>query len=116
MAAGRRSFSYNVNLMTQTTAPLRVQRAATVICLRRAKTPLPSVLTREGLGVIAEDVVSDSNQDGRIGALFGDAETATLKSGWEILMGQREAINWLRSTPERTVPMRYPGIMILSSR
>ncbi|RHY86733.1 hypothetical protein DYB35_010077, partial [Aphanomyces astaci] len=28
---------------------------------------------------------------------------------WEVLLGQSEVKNWLRSTPEATVLMRYPG-------
>lgn len=103
-------FSYNVNAITQTTAPLRVKRAATVMCVRRRTDRGPEVLSREELGVDSDTALQgDGNQDGRIMALFRGKRQATFSSGWEILMGQRECVNWLRSTKDKKVAMRYPG-------
>ena len=30
-------------------------------------------------------------------------------TGWEVLMGQSEVVNWLRSSPAKKAIMRYPG-------
>lgn len=41
--------------------------------------------------------------------VFGEGEEVSFTSGWQVLMGQREVTNYLRSTEESLVPMRYPG-------
>jgi len=41
--------------------------------------------------------------------IFGEAGRITFESEWEVLLGQGEVVNWLRTTPEKTVTMRYPG-------
>ncbi|CAE7167733.1 KIF13B [Symbiodinium necroappetens] len=46
---------------------------------------------------------------GRIAILFGQSASASFHSKWEILMGQGEVQNWMKSTPGHDVQMRYPG-------
>lgn len=73
----------------------------------RASTPQTTLLKSELLGKGGPGGTNDGQ--GPVSALFGKHEQATFESGWEVLMAQREAKNWLRSTPEKEVPMRYPG-------
>lgn len=85
--------------------PLRVRTAATVICVRRsiADRPFEPPLLRKDL---CEDPTEKSE---RTGLLFGSSDAATISSTWEVLLGQGEVQNWMRSTPEQTAAMRYPG-------
>jgi len=90
--------------MTATTAPLVVKHAATVVCARiRAK----------GVQTLALDEIRKGAElwsDDRVGHLFpkGGSEVS-FTSGWELLMGQGECVNYLRSTPSVTKLMRYSG-------
>eukprot|EP00931_Biecheleriopsis_adriatica_P076995 TRINITY_DN50640_c0_g1_i1.p1 TRINITY_DN50640_c0_g1~~TRINITY_DN50640_c0_g1_i1.p1 ORF type:complete len:367 (-),score=91.63 TRINITY_DN50640_c0_g1_i1:49-1122(-) len=95
-----------------TTVPLRVRTAATVICVRQAPQgrvgPAP-VSREEATG--GEDAWEGAGGDApsRLAMLFGKSQRASFHSRWEVLMGQREVQNWLKSSPGSDVPMRYPG-------
>jgi len=71
--------------------------AATVVCLRRRPGGSPGSVLK--LGALA----------------LPDAWWQRLPpvmdffNGWEVLMGQSECVNWLRSTRQQTVVMRYAG-------
>ncbi|CAE7593571.1 KIF13B [Symbiodinium natans] len=54
----------------------------------------------EGLG---------SDAAARIAILFGKSASASFHSKWEVLLGQGEVQNWMKSTPGHDVQMRYPG-------
>ena len=92
---------------TKTTAALRVKRAATcVIARRRLKPSGPDVLhVKELFGTNPID-----NTENRMNYLFGNNKSErTFSNGWELLLGQSECQNYLRSTPTSTSIMRYPG-------
>jgi hypothetical protein len=97
---------------------LAVQSSATVICLRQR---LPSSLTDEStLRLGANDIFPNFGEmtveqkkkafPVTLG-LFGEDGKASYRfdSGWEILLGQSEVINWLKSKPEKLTTMRYAG-------
>ena len=86
---------------------LSVTEAATVVCLRASGDTTPQVLTREDVLQGAEEMSVE--EDNRMQMIFGDRPEIVFTSGWEILMGQREVVNWMRSSPEKVVPMRYAG-------
>lgn len=94
---------------------VRVRRAATVICVRRPKLQSAAehvVTWKEAMGSSPwpPAVGADLDQQARVRALFGEArDRALLPATWEVLMGQNEVVNWLRSTPEKQHLMRYPG-------
>jgi len=41
--------------------------------------------------------------------VFGAADSVSFSSGWEMLLGQGEVQNWVRSSPGKAEHMRYPG-------
>ncbi|CAJ1341521.1 unnamed protein product [Effrenium voratum] len=90
------------------TAPLRVRTAATVVCIRRGEANavlgMEEATRREGA---YSGLKSDAAA--RIQILFGQAQQAQFHSSWQVLMGQAEVQNWMRSTPGQEVAMRYPG-------
>lgn len=92
---------------------LSVRDSATVICIRRrpaSARPKCETLARaelRGAGAPPPPKSSAGRQDALV---FGDGEVATFASPWQVLMSQREVVNYVRSTsPEELVPMRYPG-------
>jgi 8-oxo-dGTP pyrophosphatase MutT (NUDIX family) len=62
-------------------------------------------LLADACGVAEEGYGSDN----RIAMLFGDTNTASFTSGWEVLMGQSEVLNWMRSSSDTRAQMRYGG-------
>ena len=72
---------------------LSVVNATTVICLRRAVSAEPRVL-------------QCSRFDGMGGAMLKDRPEVAFRSGWQVLMGQAEVKNWMRSEPDSTTTMR----------
>jgi len=102
-----------------TTAPIRVRSAATVVCIRTSRRndelrARPAVLTRKeatGGDPACEDSRGDMSGDSgaRLRALFGKSTEAVLQSGYDVLMGQSEVQNWVRSSPSKPHPMRYAG-------
>ncbi|GBG28489.1 Hypothetical Protein FCC1311_047122 [Hondaea fermentalgiana] len=94
---------------------LAVRSAATVICVRRrceaeGGKPGEPVSFARRLKDKYGDALTTKNAFLK-GYLKGsDAEkNLCFESGWEVLLGQNEVINWLRSTPEKITTMRYPG-------
>ena len=85
---------------------LRVKESATVVILRQQVEvyAAPRRLTRRELGVHG----TQYDFENRVNTVFGKEQEVEFVSGWEVLMCQRESTNWLRSTPSKTVPMRYP--------
>jgi hypothetical protein len=76
---------------------LSVVNATTVICLRRA----PDA----GSG----HVLDATQFDGMGGAMLKLRAEVTFTSGWQVLMGQAEVKNWMRSDADSTTTMRYAG-------
>ena len=87
-----------------------VRRAATVICARQRKPRHPLVLKLEHIND-GSALEKDTNKaDKRTLHVFGKTSTTRkFVNGWEVLMGQSEVQNYLRSTPSSIVPMRYGG-------
>ena len=86
---------------------LSVTEASTVVCLRATGDSTPQILTRAEVLQGAEEMSVE--EDNRMEMIFGDRDEIVFTSGWEILMGQREVTNWLRSTAESLAVMRYGG-------
>jgi len=87
----------------------QVSQAATVVCVRRSVQPSSQSITREQLTLLKSDLKDDDSQWLRS---FGAATPSLdFESGWEVLMGQSEVQNWLRSTSSQAAIMRYPGEM-----
>lgn len=87
------------NLMVR--GKLIVRNAATVLCVRqKASVGGRTIISRKDL---MDCPVADS--------FLGSAERDAFefKSSFEVLMGQSEVINWMKSTPEKLVTMRYAG-------
>ena len=79
---------------------LTVRNAATVVCLRRRKMPSAPVqrMSQRSRNRLAS----------AFGAGPGLAEFEWIE-GWEVLLGQNEVVNWLKSSADRIALMRYPG-------
>lgn len=91
------------------TAPLRVRAAATVICIRSKEGINAAISLEEATRNEAPVAELGSDASARIQILFGEKRRAFFHSNWEVLMGQGEVQNWMRSRPDKEVPMRYPG-------
>ena len=74
---------------------LRVKHAATVVCARLRPRAEPQVLRLDDLQRGADDGTGFT--DDRKGHLFGPHTEVTLHNGWELLMGQSEVQNHLKS-------------------
>mmetsp|Transcript_13407 Transcript_13407/g.21906 ORF Transcript_13407/g.21906 Transcript_13407/m.21906 type:complete len:352 (-) Transcript_13407:1179-2234(-) len=97
---------------------LVVRDSATVLCIRRRgqggdggglskdrarKEPFVSYFK----GKYAQDGIDEV---GVLKSYLGEAnESMCFETDWEILMGQNEVINYVRSSEEKLVCMRYPG-------
>jgi 8-oxo-dGTP pyrophosphatase MutT (NUDIX family) len=83
--------------------PLKVNDSSTVILLRRAKNDDANVLTSADM----------TPPGGPIGPMIelslGNKDSFEFCSGWEVLMGQNEVKNWMRSTKDKTKTMSFPG-------
>mmetsp|Transcript_70287 Transcript_70287/g.139294 ORF Transcript_70287/g.139294 Transcript_70287/m.139294 type:complete len:368 (+) Transcript_70287:134-1237(+) len=96
-------------------AVVKVRRAATVICVRRCTAGVPTQQTltwAEAMGGCPWPPALGSDPDGhaRVELVFGGpGKSVLLESPWEVLMGQNEVVNWMRSTPDRRATMRYAG-------
>ena len=90
---------------------LKVKESCTVIVLRKNTTnnkQNKSILTRESCK-IPNNTDTRTNMDLRTKLVFGNANEVAFISSWEVLMCQRQAINWLRSKSiTNTTQMRYP--------
>lgn len=76
-----------------------VVEAATVVCLRRSRVPRTYT-------VATMDFARDDDGSAIRHIFERNNGQVTFRSGWQVLMGQGEVKNWLRSTPEKTVLMR----------
>jgi 8-oxo-dGTP pyrophosphatase MutT (NUDIX family) len=76
---------------------VEVVEAATVLCLRRNPNPSQRTLRASDYSLTPEA----NKQLGNFAYQFG--------SGLQVLMGQSEVVNWVRSSPESLVIMRYAG-------
>ena len=81
---------------------MKVYSSATVICLRRRETVQNSV-EQIALKDINQSLLSDRYE--------GDDTVvpSAFDSGFEVLMGQSEVVNWIRSSPQQLKVMRYAG-------
>ena len=90
---------------------LKVKESCTVIVLRKNTTnnkQNKSILTRESCK-IPNNTDTRTNMDLRTKLVFGNANEVAFISSWEVLMCQRQAVNWLRSKSiTNTTQMRYP--------
>lgn len=75
---------------------LKVVDSSTVICLRHVKGSGGSLPT-------------SGFPRNTVKTMLGGQQTVEFKTGWQVLMGQSEVKNWLRSTKDKTVTMRYAG-------
>jgi len=103
MAATPTSSNKHILDRTQPTSTLRVKFAATVVVARRRLKPAgPDVLK-------LSELVNSDNTENRVGHIFGTNDKRVFTNGWELLMGQSEVQNHLRSTPDQVKLMRYGG-------
>jgi 8-oxo-dGTP pyrophosphatase MutT (NUDIX family) len=84
---------------------LKVKESATVVLVRQSGNLPPRKVSRGDFG--AAGALYD--KESRVKCVFGDQQEAEFLHGWEVLMMQRQAINWIRSTAVDVAPMRYPG-------
>jgi len=94
---------------------MRVREASTVICLRQ-RPNTSHTLTWQHMNRLAPTVPrptvlnADSHEaDPLLFGLDTSVDWVTFTSGWEVLMGQRSVVNWMRSTVSEQKLMRYPG-------
>ena len=80
-------------------AGVTIVEAATVLCVRRAPADQFSART-----LSHKDYTLDADARSQL----GDFEWP-FTSGLQVLMGQNEVVNWVRSTPSSTSFMRYAG-------
>lgn len=86
---------------------LRVVESATVLCLRNTA-PRTSVLRRERL--LPTQSSPRTATDGEVDKIFEGLNEIDFSSGWEVLLGQSECTNWVRSQSiDQLKTMRYPG-------
>lgn len=78
---------------------VRIVEAATVICVRRAPAGQAAPRTLHH-----GDYELDADGTKQLGKFHW-----SFSSGLQVLMGQSEVINWVRSAPEKTSYMRYAG-------
>ena len=88
--------------------PLSIRQAATVVCLRRSPSPKTGRLRREdyrgelefqdGWGEFG-DIFGTSRETSGNGTRGFAKEDGVLEfsSGWQVLVGQSEVVNWVRS-------------------
>jgi len=101
--------------------PLSIRQAATVVCLRRSPSPKTGRLRREdyrgelefqdGWGEFG-DIFGTSRESSGNGTRGFAKEDGVLEfsSGWQVLVGQSEVVNWVRSEQgEAPALMRYGG-------
>lgn len=94
-----------------TTVPLRVRMASTVVCIRKAQStavPVP-LFKKEATGGGQAWAGAGGDGPARLEIVFGDSDSVNFPSGWEVLLGQNEVQNWVRSSPGKVEAMRYPG-------
>ena len=102
--AGRRAAA------ASTEEKLSVRRAATVVCARQRIPRQPLVLKLSDVNSGEEDESDKHKNDKRTLHVFGvDKTEREFSHGWEFLMGQGEVQNFLRSSKDKTVHMRYGG-------
>ena len=83
---------------------ITVQRSATVIIARRRPGP-PIQVTYDSVGGDGNSAAKGLFERDRVRG--GDG--LIFESGWEVLMAQNEAVNWMRSTATAVKLMRYPA-------
>ena len=76
-----------------------VRNSSTVLIVRKTQSTDTLFLHKNDIG----------GAKGPPSGLFGGEDALEFSSGWEVLMTQNEVVNWLRSTPDKIVTMRYPG-------
>ena len=78
--------------------------SAVVVCLRQRDQP-PIELTQTQIGAGATAQAAKSFLD----KTFGGKEGMIFDCGWEVLCGQSVVVNYMRSSPDKLVTMRYAG-------
>ena len=78
-----------------------MENAAVVLCCRRRA-------ASAGLTLCAADCGGD-DQAPLMAGIFGKAGCIRFDSGWEVLVGQAEVVNFLKSSPSKLSIMRYAG-------
>lgn len=99
-----RSSGYDINKVTSTTGVLKVKIAATVVCAR-VREKAAQILRLRDVKKGKEGIATDN----RIGHLFGKRSETSFTSNWELLMGQSEVQNYLRSSSDSVSLMRHGG-------
>ena len=120
-AAPRSSGSYNINQLTATTGKLKVKWAATVVCARLRPKPVQVLrlfdvkrgaegeATDDRVGHLFGHAAASSSSNGDKSELLDTTQHTTFTSGWELLMGQGEVQNYLRSSEAAAKVMRHGG-------
>lgn len=86
----------------QVVGELSVVQSATVVCLRNIGRK-PCVLKKE-------EFLPSTQKNENINMIFGTLDSIDFSDGWEVLMGQSECVNWVRSTSLKDLKtMRYAG-------
>ena len=84
---------------------LKVIDSATIICLRRRPAASSSGSSSSPPLTYSTSRVPASIRE----SLLCGRTHVTFRSQWQVLLGQREVVNWMRSTEERLKFMAYPG-------
>jgi ADP-ribose pyrophosphatase YjhB (NUDIX family) len=81
---------------------ITVQDSATVLLVRRRPGPTTSTLALKDLGTSPFFQAQSSG-------IFGKTGIINFECHWEVLLGQSEVVNWLKTTPTKLKTMRYAG-------
>ena len=82
---------------------ITVRDSATVMLVRRRPNSPVSLTPKECGGDKSPFLQSQSS------GIFGSAGKIQFDGNWEVLLGQAEVINWLKTSPEKIKTMRYAG-------
>ena len=85
---------------------ISVRDSATVVCVRRRK---GAAATSAASATPLTPADCGSADSPFFKNVFGPAKAITFSGDWEVLLGQAEVVNWLRSTPDKLAMMRYGG-------
>jgi 8-oxo-dGTP pyrophosphatase MutT (NUDIX family) len=83
---------------------ITVRDSATVMLVRRHPNRTPVSLSPEDCGGDKSPFLQSQSS-----GVFGSSGKIQFDGSWEVLLGQAEVINWLKTTPEKIQTMRYAG-------
>ena len=80
---------------------IMVRDSGAVLLVRRRPSP--------AITLTAEDCGNSKFLQSQNVGVFGSKGEICFESGWEVLLGQSEVVNWLKTTPKKLATMRYAG-------